>query len=488
MRKGLLALAPYRGYAIGWMLLLAASTGAWSEPQALQGGSAGNATVWSMALAGNGNSGVAQKKKKQKHSEGSAGRNGLKPAAEIPVGPLGFAPPAPFYLGDRFAQVSLDFLDENTLLFTFRVPGLIARSPAAKGQDTHAERHIRAVVLSIPDGKVNAEALWTLHDHAPYLWTLRGGRFVLRDRDSLEVGDSTLRLRPYLRFPGVVNHIEFDPEQNWLIADTTESATVRQEQAANGAAGSVVGLPSSSSASVVTHGGAVVGHEASSGGTRDLVRILDANSGKVRLYSQVNGVVHLPLDGEGYYEALRGDGDRWMIVYEYFSGQMRGLGWVQSTCDPPLEVPAPDEVIASGCLASGERQLNLLVRGKEKDPGRLWTATIASNQVWPLLRYSDNGLRLARATLEVNHPVGIYNPLDSSDIRGQIVQVFDLGTGRLAMTVPASPVLDGGGNFALSPSGSRLAVLNAGAIQVYDLPAAPPMPTDSSRAAPSTKP
>ncbi len=36
---------------------------------------------------------------------------------------------------------------------------------------------------------------------------------------------------------------------------------------------------------------------------------------------------------------------------------------------------------------------------------------------------------------------------------------------------PASPILDGGGNVAISPSGKRVAVLNAGAIQVFELPA-----------------
>lgn len=488
MRKGVRALGPYRGYAAVCMLvaLAAASIAAWGKPQVAQGLDTENSIASSAALMSGGNSGSAKKKEKHKHRGAASSRGGPAPAAEIPIGPLGFAPPAPFYLGDRYAQASLDFLDENSLLFTFRVPGLIARSRAGKGQDTQNERHIRAVVLSIPDGKVNAEALWTLHDHAQYLWPLRDGRFVLRDRDSLEIGNSSLRLTPYLHFPGTVNHIEFDPEQDWLIADTTEPAPARQEQAANGASASVADLPSSAAASVVTHGGTAA--RDANGGMRDLVRILDAKSGKVRLYSQINGVVHLPVDGEGYYEALRGDGDRWMIAYEYFSGQTRPLGWVQSTCDPPLDVPAANVVVASGCLASGERQLSLLMRGREKDQGRLWTAMTPANQVWPQLQHSRNGLRLVRATLTVNHPVGIYNPLDADDIRGQMVQVFDLATGRPAISVPASPVLDGGGNFALSPSGNRLAVLNAGAIQIYDLPPAPAMPSASSEPKPPVKP
>ena len=46
---------------------------------------------------------------------------------------------------------------------------------------------------------------------------------------------------------------------------------------------------------------------------------------------------------------------------------------------------------------------------------------------------------------------------------------------KLVLKASASPVLDGGGNVAISPSGKRVAVLDAGAIQVYELPA--PAPT-----------
>jgi hypothetical protein len=50
------------------------------------------------------------------------------PAAfTVPVDPLGFSAPGAIYLGERSALVSLDFLDEDRLLFTFRVPGLLHR-------------------------------------------------------------------------------------------------------------------------------------------------------------------------------------------------------------------------------------------------------------------------------------------------------------------------------------------------------------------------
>jgi hypothetical protein len=55
------------------------------------------------------------------------------------------------------------------------------------------------------------------------------------------------------------------------------------------------------------------------------------------------------------------------------------------------------------------------------------------------------------------------------------VRVFDAANGKVALEAPASPALDAGGNVAISPSGRRVAVLNDGAIQVFELPAPPPL-------------
>jgi len=89
---------------------------------------------------------------------------------------------------------------------------------------------------------------------------------------------------------------------------------------------------------------------------------------------------------------------------------------------------------------------------------------------------APNGLRIARETLGVSHPVNAYAPIDTDDVKGQWVTVYDAATGDMALEAPASPALDSGGNVAISPSGRRVAVLNAGAIQVFELPAPPPLP------------
>ncbi len=65
--------------------------------------------------------------------------------------------------------------------------------------------------------------------------------------------------------------------------------------------------------------------------------------------------------------------------------------------------------------------------------------------------------------------------MDAGDVKEQSVTIFDAANGDIAMVSPVSPILDAGGNVAVSPSGRRVALLNAGVIQVFDLPAPPPL-------------
>jgi hypothetical protein len=96
--------------------------------------------------------------------------------------------------------------------------------------------------------------------------------------------------------------------------------------------------------------------------------------------------------------------------------------------------------------------------------------------IWPLIVRAPNGSRLARETLAIPSPISARSPLDPAEIKGQLVTVFDAADGNIALETTASPALDAGGNVAISPSGRRVAVLNGGQIQVFELPPAPPIP------------
>ena len=381
----------------------------------------------------------------------------------VPVEPLGFSAPGAIYLGERSALVSLDFLGEDRLLFTFRVPGLLHRE--ATDSNSSDERQIRAVVLALPAGTVAAEALWTVHDRIRYLWMLKDGHFLLRNKDGIELGDANLELKPYLHFPGPLQWLEMDPSQQYLVTNSREPAN-------NAPKPGDVPSPATAQASMTLDG--------QKPGVPDLVvRILRRDTGQVMLVSRVRAAVHLPINSDGYLESLRGNGDQWMVNDIFFTGGSSIVGRVNSTCGPTFDFISQREILVTACENGGHRFLAMSLDGH-----RLWEDTSAENSIWPLLTISPDGLRLARETLSVSHEVNAYSPIDAEDIKGQLVRVIDAATGKIALEAPANPPLDAGGNVAFSPSGRRLAVLNAGAIEVYDLPAAAPA-ADTSKAQPA---
>jgi hypothetical protein len=388
----------------------------------------------------------------------------LQPAFSIPIEPLGFTPPAAFYLGLRYSLASLDFFDEDHLLLTFRVPGLIHRDRT--GADPSEERKIRAMVLQLPQGTILADAVWTLHDRKRYLWMLGNGQFLLRDRDNLQLGNANLQLKPFLHFPGPVLWVEMDPDHKYVVTGSSEPPTSASK------AGDV--------ASPATAAATLVSDDEKPGAEPDLIlRILRRDSGKVMLVSHVRSAVHLPINADGYLETIRGNGKTWTLNLNYFSGGSAIVGTVDSFCSPMLDFVSPREFLATTCASGGDSRLVAMTTSGR----RLWENPSSDSLVWPLLVPSADGSRIARETLSATHSVNAFSPLGSDEVKGQDVQVFDAASGRVILRALASPVFDAGGNVAVSPSGRRVAIIMAEGIQVFDLGAPPPVPDDSAKPA-----
>lgn len=385
----------------------------------------------------------------------------IAPEWTIPVDSLGYAAPGALYLGERNSLVSLDFLDENRLLFTFRVPALLRRKPGDTGDS--GEREIRAVVLSLPSGTVEAETNWLLHDRARYLWMLRDGHFLLRDRNQLEEGDASLKLTPLLNFPGPLLSVALDPGQHLMVT------TSREPVNAGKAAGNTNGKPGPDPAAVDASSN-VDTTDTSGADEPDLVlRILDRASGHVMLVTRIHDLVHLPINDEGYVNSRRGSDVEWTVEMNNFTGGSHPLTSFKSACAPDLNFISQQEVLAMACADMGEDALVAMTTEGKK----LWIDVVPDRQVWPVLTMAPNGRVVARESLYVSHAINSFAPLGDEDIKGQWLQVLDAASGKVTFESPVSPILDAGGNVAISPSGRCVAVLNNGALQIFELPEAP---------------
>jgi hypothetical protein len=405
----------------------------------------------------------------------------LTPIYKIPLDSLGFTPPGAIYLGKRNALASLDFIGEDRILFTFRVPGLIRREEGRRpGED---ERQIRAMVVNIKTGQAEAEALWTVHDRARYLWMLKDGHFILRDRDILQLGDSSLVLKPLFQFPGPVDWLELDPQQLYIVTNSREPAKVEPkpgqvDSPSTAQATMDIDTPPSTTspdpkASTSPDPKATTAPDSNATAPLEtVVRILERSTGKVMLVSRVRTTVHLPINSEGYLERLRGNGQTWLLNLNLFTGAIRTIGRVESSCAPGLDFISQSEFLINTCAARGEARMVAFTTGGT----RLWEDDWTTSAIWATTVMGPDGSRLARETLQVSRAVNAYSPFDSDDVKGQLIRIINTADGSVALEAAANPPLDVGGNVAISPTGNRAALLTDGALQVFDLPPAPPPP------------
>lgn len=380
----------------------------------------------------------------------------IPPSAKIPLDPLDFASPNPVYIGHRFTMASLDFLDENHLLFTFRVPGLIRRSPGDEGDSD--EHNIRAVVLSIPSRTIEAQVTWVLHGRDRYIWPLKGGRFLLRDGNVLSMGDAQLRTKSFLSFPGPVLDVAMDPDEEYLVTNSREPLATETK-----ASSSEDGLVDDQSTGVPDF----------------VLRVFRRASGDVLNVTRVRAAARIPINSQGILQALRGYSNQWDVDLNGLHGGTKRLARVVSQCMPRLDFISDRQLLATTCKPEG----GFGIIGITTTGEMLWQDSTSGYTVWPILRRSEAGLRFLRETLAVTREIGTYWALDRTDVKAQRIRVFNAADGSVAFEATADPVLDAGGNAAISPSGRRVALLSNGQIQIFDLPPAPALPSAAGRTA-----
>ena len=363
----------------------------------------------------------------------------LAPALRIPVDPLGFTAPSVFYLTYRMSSASLGFFDDDHLLFTFRIGGLLRRLPSDHSDDDDQE--IRALLLDARTGKVIRQTEWRMHDRAQYMWPWADGKFLIRIRDRLFVTDESLNLSPYLEFSDAIRSIQVAPDRSRAIIEVDEPLRPGPSlDTSNGP-----GAPKPVKVEVVTPG------------SNQAIEVTD-----------VKGPVHIPLFADGIGDVLEGKQlGTWVARDVPFQGEPRILATIKSTCRPTVQPVSPRVALIVGCYQIDEDRPVIAVN---TDGRELWRQQWGSRYVWGWFDFAQNGSRFAYESIEVSHPISSFDALDPEDISRQMVGVYDTESGKLVFVRDATPVLTAAQNIALSPDGRRFAVLRQGAIEIYDLP------------------
>ena len=362
-----------------------------------------------------------------------------KPTVSIDVMALGYRPPGAFYMTYRLSSAALGFFDDDHLLFTFRVGGLLKRVPGDPEDDD--DQQIRAVVLDLRTGKVVKKTEWRMHDRLQYLWPFDDGNFLVRERDSLFLTGKTLELEPYLTFGTGVQHIQISPDRKLMVVETDEPEKLRSQAA-----------------------------EPRSLGLGEPVRVMILPVGSKTPIAESDGPepTALPLMGEGLLDMLEGKAPGYWAMRDVpFHGEARLVTEVKSGCRPSVKPLSATVVLVEGCYLDGTDHA---IEAVSMDGRELWRDRWQNRYVWPWFDMARNGTRFAYESIAVNRPVSSFDAIYPEDVVAQMVGVYDTESGKLLLVRDVSPVLTAGQNVALSPDGKRFAVLRNGAIEVYDLP------------------
>ena len=388
--------------------------------------------------------------------------NGPKPAVRIPVEPLGYRPPGKLYLLSRYSSSALEFLDSTHVLLTFREPHLLLRQQSSSDG---LEQVIQADVLELPTGKVVAQDEWLLHDRARYLWKLGVDKLLLRIGSRLFEVDDKLHLKGLYQSPTELDEVEISPNGKLLVVqDEIEKHTPEEHDR-------------------------LMRQAALRGGTpppEDVrVRMMRLDESKLVLSGHADAAGEVPATVDGFFTQKQRKEDEWDLRFEPYAKAAAGDGegdpvtHIDSTCEPTAKVLNEQSVLMLSCPHGRDGRY---VSAYSLDGRKLWDGHWQSNFTWPAFRVSQNGASVAISWLAVARPVSAHEPIDDDEVQNQVLSVLDSKTGNLRFAMLLKPIVSAGGNFALSADGNRLAVLDHGEVEIYDLPAPAPPPSDERAA------
>lgn len=330
---------------------------------------------------------------------------------------------------------TIDFIDHDHILLTYNPKKMIRRLPECP--PTHADHFIHAAVLDVPTGKVLHSVDWYLHDGGRYLWPLGSGKFLLRRLNSFYEIDPDLNEKLLYTSPQDLLWASVTPDGKQVITETEDRASA--------------------------------GKAKSKGGVR--IEFRDAQSMAVERAIKSEKEIQVEATSSGFASVIPGLTRKvWLIRFGPSEQQRENIARVRT------RQRTPDILYLSG-------NTMLIGRDSASHPGYSVSAfTVTGNRLWRqhwdehryslFVERSEDGSRFAISTLRpLDQPASPGADAPDTPIEGlkQTVQVLNTASGDPVLSVDAEPVVLSGQNFALSPDGRKLAVLDGSAIDLYDL-------------------
>lgn len=368
------------------------------------------------------------------------------PAGHVDLSSIGYHVPSRMdRLSEHQPAVTLDFVDDAHVLITFNQKKLWKRLPECPPE--HEDRLMHAAVLELSSGKVVHEADWYLHDRRPYLWPLDSGEFLLRRGNELYLIDSNLHEKLLLKSPDDLLWVTVTPDARQIVIETPNPG--RRE--ANSKTQNV---------------------------PKYVAHFLDAKTLVSQRTLPLNDIIDLTATSTGYSDLVHKN-DIWLLRFGPVQKRRHNLARVRSQTEPNVLYSSNNSLLIGRCPT---RNCDYSVTAFTLNGRRLW------QQHWPRYRYLPNIIRNSDgsrfvissnqlavnaaeiAPIQADQENALQPEISQVDVFQQDLQVFETASGTPLLSLTVRPAMMSARNYALSPDGHRLAVLQNAELQLFDLP------------------
>lgn len=393
---------------------------------------------------------------------------GPAPSVRISLDSLDFQPQTAQFLLTGSSMMTLHYVDDRHLLFTFGVHRLMER--IADDPPDDQDRMVEAVLVELPSGRVLARTDWRFHDNGQYLWALGHGRFMLRVRDTLTTfapmmnfaSGQPFRQSRFLKMTADrrIGTVLLSPESDLLIIESAERTppVVPPPTPLFGPAPKPTPTPPGRPGDPDPV--ALSFYRLSMPGG-DGVKATLAGVARATNFGELAAI------GGGHIGVVEEGKQQWGFDFRPYHGAPKELASFGSTCSPTPRFVSSSEFVAFGCHMGNSPQV---LGGFNMNGDEMWEQNLFGHYVATSMAFAPSSGRFALARVLGEGATDDLQPIVASAFTEQSVVVYQTESGKQILHVDCTPIVRAGQNFALSPDGMKLAVIHEGNIEVYDLP------------------
>jgi hypothetical protein len=368
------------------------------------------------------------------------GNDGVRPAANISILQLGYAPRPQKAMESFDHDEVLTYLSPRELLVTFN-PHILAPRHSL-GQSGSTVRVIRAALVDTETHRVTHTVDWELPDNREYLWPLGEGRVLVHVASELRVYGEGLNV--YNRFPldGPLTFVRATPDGSFVAVGVIRERHTPELHA-----------------------------QLSQSLNRDPdedvdVLVLNRNFETIARSKAQSGIMPPTLlnEGQATLEAMPDASYRVSLLTWENHGSI--LARFKSSCTPELSSFAPDLILVVSCdKQTRERAYRVL-----SSTGKLsLKSDLHSNNCGNAAKGSANRQTFVVKTVQSSTPVLAGDAFSAADLASEDLEVYRATDGKRLLSVRVASPSSSRDGYALAPDSSQLAVLTQDHISVYSV-------------------